>query len=273
MAKKIALLAMAFCMGCQSAYADDLFSVGGGSLFKKPLFSGDSLFNNNESQKSGSSAADTARRTEAELHEYEQKKAREDAIREQKIARKEMLMTIDNEMFRQMKAVADWLNNFVVMNHRFPEQSIGGEDPYNLTFGQSDELNIALRQMNILIPNNPYMNAGIYMVPGADVDPNLQISNENPMTVFPDDSKYNRNRVKVIYDRSLNPQAVADLAIHPPYDWQGSPGTVGVVTDGLYYFVVWGAGIDGKPIKDPISGNVRLVLGSYQTWDQPPLQP
>ena len=56
-------------MGCQSAYADDLFNVGGGSLFKKPLFSGDSLFNNNESQKSGSSAADTARRTEAELHE------------------------------------------------------------------------------------------------------------------------------------------------------------------------------------------------------------
>lgn len=251
--------------------ADDLFKTGGG-LFQKPLFEGDGLFLRDGA--AGSSEKAPAQKNDSEalgklIKEQEIKQAR----LQKQMVYTEMVMTADNELLRQMKKVADWMNDYVVWNHHFPEQSVGGEDPYNLTFGQSDELNIAMRQMNLLVPNNPYMHGGIYMEPGKDVDPNLQIADDQPMPIIPSDSKYNRNRIKIFYDRSLNASDMAQLATNPPYDWQATPGTIGIVTDSAYYFVVWGAGIDGKPIRDPVSGNVRLVVGNYQTWDQPPLQP
>lgn len=244
-----------------AASADDVFED-----IKKPLFQDGGLFGDKQKETEKKPAYQTPEECQTNQVKTMQVMARREA-------QKEMLLTCDNELFRQMQSVSDWMNNYVVMNHRFPEQYIGGEDPYNMTFGQGDQMTIAMQQMNILIPNNPYVNGGIYMQPGEDVNPGLENSDDSPVTVMPSDSKFNQNRIKVIYDRSLNPAGVAELAQHPPYEWTASPGTVCFVTDSLYYFIVWGAGADGKPIRDPVSGNARLVLGNYNTWDQPLLHP
>lgn len=246
----------------QAARADDVFED-----IKKPLFSDGDLFGESQTK---TQPKPTKYQTPEECQTNQVKTMQVMARRE---AQKEMLLTCDNELFRQMQSVSDWMNNFVVMNHRFPEQYIGGEDPYNMTFGQADQMTIAMQQMNMLIPNNPYVNGGIYMQPGEDVAAGLQNSDDSPVTVMPSNSKFNQNRIKIIYDRSLNPTGVAELALHPPDEWTASPGTVCFVTDSLYYFIVWGAGADGKPIRDPVSGNARLVLGNYNTWDQPLLHP
>jgi len=179
----------------------------------------------------------------------------------------------DQYLFLQMQKISEWLDNYVVMNHRFPEQVVGGQDAYNLTFGQGDELTFALQEMSLLIPNNPYGSGTVYAQPGTDVNPLLQNEDGNPVIQSPTDGMQTHNRIVVSYDGALNTADLNSLSEHPPDEWRGSPGTIGIVTDNLYHFIIWGAGRDGKPIRDPYSGNARLVIGNYVTWDQPPLQP
>ncbi len=179
----------------------------------------------------------------------------------------------DQYLFLQMQKISEWLDNYVVMNHRFPEQVVGGQDAYNLTFGQGDELTFALQEMSLLIPNNPYGPGTIYAQPGTDVNPLLQVEDGQPAIQAPSDGMQTHNRIVVSYDGALNTADLNSLTEHPPDEWRGSPGTIGIVTDNLYHFIIWGAGRDGKPIRDPYTGNARLVIGNYVTWDQPPLQP
>jgi hypothetical protein len=243
--------------GIIPAYAD--------SLFGDKLFSDDSLFTPEQS--------DTPAPREKDRKQEETDRAIAKLAAMQKEQAELSHSMYDNMLFNQMQKVAEWLDNYVVWNHRFPEQVNGGQDARNQTFGEGDELTWALRQMSLLIPNNPYKNGSVYNEGGWSINPQEQSNYGMPQTNEPTNSRLDMNRIQVIYVNTLKVADSNYYAQNPPPEWVAAPGTITIVTDRLYFFFVWGAGANGKPIRDPANGNVRMVLSSYQTWDQPQMQP
>ncbi|MBP9091653.1 hypothetical protein KBI23_11525 [bacterium] len=218
-----------------AASADDLFS-------KKSLFDRDDLFNDNEVKKN---------------EEAQASKAKVEAVN--KVIRQHELMTSmainDGQMFDQMRQVANWVDNWIVWNHRFPE--IGDETTY------------ALQQLNELIPNNPYIAGSAYMVSGQTVD-NAYLNQEGEQPTPPmADSKIDNDRIVFVRDFGLTVLEIDQYSVDPPVDWRAKPGTITVITNDQYLFIVWGAGADGKPLRDLSSKRVRFAVGNYQRWDAP----
>jgi hypothetical protein len=228
-------LPAAFTLPDSAAHASDLFS-------KKSLFDDDDLFNDKEVKK-----------TEAEQAARAKIEAANRTARQHELVGS--MAVNDGQLFDQMRRVASWVDNWVVMNHRFPE--IGDETTY------------ALQQLNELVPNNPYQSGSVYMVAGESVD-NAYLTQEGepippPMT----GSKEDDDHVVFVRDFGLTVPEVNQFSVDPPVDWRAKPGTITVITNDQYLFIVWGAGYDGKPLRDFGSKRVRFAVGNYQRWDAP----
>lgn len=218
-----------------AAYADDLFS-------KKSLFDSDDLFNDNEVKKTEAAQASSAKL-----------EAVNKAVRQSEL--RNSMAVNDGQMFSQMRQVANWVDNWVVWNHRFPE--IGDETTY------------ALQQLNELVPNNPYIAGSAYMVSGQTVD-NAYLNAEGEQETTPmADSKIDTDRIVFVRDFGLTVLEVDQYSLDPPVDWRAKPGTITVITNDQYLFIIWGAGADGKPLRDFGSKRVRFAVGNYQRWDAP----
>ena len=232
------LLSNTFSLGpnpASAAYADDLFS-------KKSLFDNDDLFNDNEVKKNEAAQASKAK------IEAVNKAVRQSELRNS-------MAVNDGQMFSQMRQVANWVDNWVVWNHRFPE--IGDETTY------------ALQQLNELVPNNPYIAGSAYMVSGQTVD-NAYLNAEGEQATPPmADSKIDSDRIVFVRDFGLTVLEVDQYSADPPVDWRAKPGTITVITNDQYLFIIWGAGADGKPLRDFGSKRVRFAVGNYQRWDAP----
>jgi hypothetical protein len=154
-------------------------------------------------------------------------------------------------MYRDMQRVGDWLGQYCMQNHRFPE--IG------------DETSDALSQLNQLVYNNPYRNhaSGTQGVSIGSADP--LYSNPDVIPALPDDTETmpHSNRIALVYDPSLTDAEVNDWIADPPIEWRARPGQITAISNQTNLFVIWGAGADGKPICDFGSNNTRLVVGHY----------
>ena len=216
------------------AYGDDLFS-------KKSVFGdNNSLFDDGEPVKKIENASQA---TEA-LKRLEEKSAMANSM-----------AVNDSQLFSQMRAVASWVDNYVVWNHRFPE--IGDESTY------------AFQQLNDLVPNNPYISGSSYVVPGVPSDNTyLQNQGEAIAPAMPG-SKADGDRIRFVRDYGLTVPAVDEYSKDPPVDWRAAPGTITIITNDQYLFIVWGAGADGKPLRDLSTKRVRFAVGNYQHWDAP----
>lgn len=228
-------LSAAFTFPDSAAYASDLFS-------KKSLFEDDDLFNDKEVKK-----------TEAEQATRAKIEAANRTARQHELVGS--MAVNDGQLFDQMRQVASWIDNWVVFNHRFPE--IGDETTY------------ALQQLNELVPNNPYRAGSAYMVSGESVD-NAYLNQEGEQATPPmADSKVDGDRVVFVRDYGLTVPEIDQYSADPPVDWRAKPGTITVITNDQYLFIVWGAGFDGKPLRDFGSKRVRFAVGNYQRWDAP----
>jgi len=228
-------LPAAFTLPDSAAHASDLFS-------KKSLFDDDDLFNDKEVKK-----------TEAEQATRAKIEAANRTARQHELVGS--MAVNDGQLFDQMRQVASWVDNWVVMNHRFPE--IGDETTY------------ALQQLNELVPNNPYRAGSAYMVSGESVD-NAYLNQEGEQATPPmADSKVDGDRVVFVRDYGLTVPEIDQYSAEPPVDWRAKPGTITVITNDQYLFIVWGAGYDGKPLRDFGSKRVRFAVGNYQRWDAP----
>ncbi len=229
-------LSSAFAFPDSAAYASDLFS-------KKSLFDDDDdLFNDKEVKK-----------TEAEQATRARIEAANRTARQHELV--SSMAVNDGQLFDQMRQVASWVDNWVVMNHRFPE--IGDETTY------------ALQQLNELVPNNPYRAGSAYMVAGESVDNAYLVQEGEPIPPPMTGSKEDDDRVVFVRDYGLTVPEVNQYSADPPVDWRAKPGTITVITNDQYLFVVWGAGYDGKPLRDFGSKRVRFAVGNYQRWDAP----
>jgi hypothetical protein len=165
----------------------------------------------------------------------------------------------DYRMFDDMRRVSNWMNQYCIWNHRFPEQG--------------DEFRAAKAQMNQLAPNNPYVNNRLILSRGLDADPEYAGNAESapsytsdyqkaPVYV-PDDQAANLHRVKLEINNSLTEIEIQQWQTEPPDEWNETPGTITILSNQQNLYCVWGAGADGKPLRDPLSGQVQLIIGRY----------
>lgn len=70
-----------------------------------------------------------------------------------------------------------------------------------------------------------------------------------------------RTRVEIRTDRHLNEEAVRRYREFPPDDWTAPAGTVVVVTDGNRLAAIWASGADLRPIRDPLTTKLRMIIG------------
>ena len=216
-----------------AVHADELF---GNSLFPaesdKPLFSD---FSSNAQSYTKKNSAQSA------AAQKEQMKA--------------LLQSDDDEMRRQMQKVAGWLQEFCLRNqNRFPGN-----------YGSSGTIERAAEvQLTELVGSNPYANAigavqdgelnglspGLSYYYNSDGTPNTSgpVANDEWTAELTAD---NAHRIQLAMDQSINPTTLDEYRKSPPLNWTGQPGTIYGYGDGQGNLYVWGAGFDGKPLKNP----------------------
>lgn len=140
----------------------------------------------------------------------------------------------DEEMRRQMRETARFLLRYGIRNGgRFPGYS-------------NDEMYAVQTQLATLFPNNPF---------GYAKNVWGQTWSEQP-------ASQELDRIRLSMDLSLTPPVVDTWSSNPPDNWQAPAGTISAIgnSDGL--FVVWGAGRNGKPIKNPSNGKAFIISGN-----------
>lgn len=152
---------------------------------------------------------------------------------------------------REMDKVAGWLDQYCVWNHHFPEEG--------------DEFEDAKRQLNMLIPNNPYKYGATELPQGRDLDPTYDTLENipSPFTFAAGSFAADGDRIKLEIDPGLNLAAIPEWKKNPPMEWSAPPGTVTCISNNNDVFIVWAAGMDGRPIREPYSRQIRLVQGNY----------
>lgn len=249
---KMLSLALVFCLSCITQ-APIAFAISD-KLFDSPMFDGDksdlfnqikrgSLFDNGAKERSQSNADASAKKAQQAASESRLKEFRREG---------------DSRLYSQMKTVGNWVDNWIMYNHRFPEQG--------------DEQASATNQLNMLVPNNPYQAGNLSAVAGPDVNETLAETNEYaaPQPVAGETWTGN-DRVRLQLDWSLSVGEIEEFSKEPPLTWQAAPGTITVSSNNQYLFVIWGAGADGKPIRDPLTNRVRMVIANYQNWTTQPM--
>ena len=171
----------------------------------------------------------------------------------------------DYRMFSDMRRVAQWMDQYCLWNNRFPEYG--------------DEMTQAQQQLNQLSPNDPYSQNGFTLGRGLDADPscgtnfnyeNFSNDNQNMADVYqpeyptPDDQNANLNRIRLSIDNSLSEEEAQQWITNPPDDWQQPPGTISIIGNQSNMYVLWGAGADGRPLRDPLSHHVQLIIGRFR---------
>lgn len=225
------LLALSFLLLAPQARASD-------DLFSdQGLFTDDSFFNDKAKPKTDSGLKQQLIRENSKRAFYQ---AWEDA---------------DNQLFQQMRQVGNWINDWISMNHRFAE--VG------------DESHFAARQLDALLVNNPYDHSSVSAQAGIDkyaIDDEVQ---ENPQPGVP--NVLAPHRVKFVRDFGLSTAQIEVWSEEPPVEWREAPGVITMMTNDQNLFCIWGAGADGRPIRDYYSHRTRLCVGDYSKWDTQPM--
>lgn len=148
---------------------------------------------------------------------------------------------------REIHAVGSWLQNYCQMNYKFPVQ------PNDVRYAKSQLIDVA--------PVNPFTEdyddiSNSTSVPGAGTA---------DARISPQDEQ----RFQLSVDYGLSNYMLGEWAHHTPDYWQAEPGTITAISNDKNMFVVWGAGADGRPIRDDITGHAVLVVGRWRgSWTQ-----
>ncbi len=174
-----------------------------------------------------------------------------------------VLQEADAMMAKQIREVASWMQNYCSSNVFFPR--VG------------DEQNWVRSQLTELVPFNPYdpnslnqAESGVPIAapltgsgPGGEILSYDEQANE--MIAQQDD------RIRIQVDYSMTLEQAKQYQINPPDDWQAPAGTITIVStnQGMNqnsptdFFLVWGAGANGRPVRDPFTKRVVFVQGRW----------
>ena len=175
----------------------------------------------------------------------------------------------DFQLYLQMQKVDNWLSQYCVWNHHWPEYI--------------DEQNGCINQLAELVPNNPYLPGQLQESEGSSTDPDYRYYNQplnqfyngeaasgfDPQSFQPNNSyeAYGRKKIRLLFDPSITAEQVREWEYDPPESWNEPPGTITGISNGQNLIVVWGAGADGRPIKVPGSKKrIRMFISNI--WMQ-----
>jgi hypothetical protein len=94
-----------------------------------------------------------------------------------------------------------------------------------------------------IVPVNPYSKSDVLAKQLAQLSPNTFGKAQS---------------VAILADSGLDAERIDHLRQAPDESWLAYPGSIGILHNRKNLFIVWGAGIDGKPLKDK-DGQVRLL--------------
>ena len=180
-----------------------------------------------------------------------------------KQAAQERIQHANSTMRNQIQKVASWLQEFSLRNqNRFPG-----------VYGSSDTIERACEvQLTELVGSNPYGSGGSGGIASAELNglsPGLSYyynSDGSPATGSPlandewtsELTADSAHRINLQMDQSMTKSTLNYYRTDPPMNWQAAPGTITAAGNGQGFLYVWGAGYDGKPVKD-YDGKVYIV--------------
>ncbi len=226
----LAASTLVFFLYCQPVMAVD-------NLFPSSLFP-DEKSNSNSSGKSSDSSDSSNKSSSSQAMP----------------AYKEMLAHADQQMRAEIQKVASWLEEFSLRNqNRFPGvygssgtieraaevqlTELAGPNPYDAV-AQA----VQSRELNGLSPGLAYY----YNPDGSPVSSSPLANDEWTAELSAD----NAQRIHLSMDQSASQQELDSFKADPPLNLQASPGTITGSGNGQGFLYVWGAGMDGKPVKD-----------------------
>lgn len=98
--------------------------------------------------------------------------------------------------------------------------------------------------MLTLVQRNPYQAEEI-------LDNQIKASIQQ----FPNDHA----TISISTDLSLSEGRIAQIEHTVPQSWRAFPGSIGITHNTEDMFLIWGAGIQGTPIKDEKTGIPRMI--------------
>jgi hypothetical protein len=157
----------------------------------------------------------------------------------------------DNRLYNQMVKVSDWCAQYCTWNHRFPEGY--------------EQVAFAKQQLNALVPNVPYQSGMLQLAQGLDDEAAYANPTTSPIdSPQPTPVAASMDRIQIqSADLSLTNNDIQGYLTQPPQEWQAAPGTITAISNQSTTYIVWGAGRDGLPIKDPDTGKVRIIIGHF----------
>lgn len=180
-----------------------------------------------------------------------------------KQAAQQRIQHANDSMRNQIQKVASWLQEFSLRNqNRFPG-----------VYGTSDTIERACEvQLTELVGPNPYgsgsdgsvaaqelngLSPGLSYYYNADGTPatGSPLANDEWTSELSADSAH---RINLQMDQSSSAATLDSYKSDPPLNWQAAPGTITAAGNGQGFFYVWGAGHDGKPVRD-YNGKVYIV--------------
>jgi hypothetical protein len=146
----------------------------------------------------------------------------------------------------------------------------------------SEKCNIELREKIELVAaqfKNYRLHSGSFPEPGhpaqALASKLERLAGSNPFASFPvrtaaDDSEFAAKHgtasctkenicVHIFLDASLSNFQINTLRATAPADWLAMPGTITIIHNTENLFAVWGAGVDGKPIRDKTNTQYSIL--------------
>lgn len=180
-----------------------------------------------------------------------------------RMMRKMALEESNTQLYQQMLRVSGWLDQYLTWNHRWPE--VGDETAW------------AQEQLNQQVPNNPFTRDKVQLIAGLDADPSYVSADSDPTDPSPSPelspsgdvpgTAANLNHIRIQIDTSLTALEIQQYLDDPPQEWTAPPGTITAISNFRDLFVVWGAGADGKPLRDLASNKVKLLEGNYRMYN------
>ena len=156
----------------------------------------------------------------------------------------------DGRLYDQMGRCSRWLNDYLVFNQHFPEYGA--------------EMTFVKQQLNQLTPNSPYTSNTLRLAHGIDTEPEYSNSEISPVEGDIDPNvAATGDRIELVFDPSLTELEVENWKTDPPYEWSAPAGTITAISNNQNLYIIWGAGADGKPLKDPSNHSMLMYVGHY----------
>lgn len=188
------------------------------------------------------------------------------ALAQQKMAEQLQFFQLDTQMRSQMDRVSSWLTEYGQRNY--------GHFPGVETGDSWGEKRSAMVQLTELVGNNPYTGGANTIARAGELNglsPGLSYfynTNGTPVTGSPIASDEwtseltaeKSGRINLQMDYSLSPNTIDSYRNDPPSNWEAAPGTITAIGNGQGFFAIWGAGHDGKPIKDAPNSKRPYVI-------------